>query len=111
MAGGQGVPDPSSAASTIEVRLGEEFVIRLNSNETTGYTWKGNEQYDASFLEMTASSYRPINPQRPGSGGEQFYRFKPLQPGITRISLTYKRSWETTPSDKTAVFTVHISNP
>ncbi len=95
----------------IQAKVGTVFTIRLEANETTGYTWRGNEQFDRSYLELTGSPYQPAHPQRPGSGGEQRYHFKALKAGTTEIRLTYKRSWEATPSDKTVVFTVRISNP
>jgi inhibitor of cysteine peptidase len=101
----------SETIRTIQVKVGEGFTIRLEANETTGYTWRGNERFDRSYLELTGSPYQPAQPQRPGSGGEQLYHFKALKAGTTQIKLTYKRSWEATPSDKTVVFTVRTSNP
>jgi inhibitor of cysteine peptidase len=101
----------SETARDIQAKVGEGFTVRLEANETTGYTWRGNESFDRSYLELTGSSYHPDQPQRPGSGGEQVYHFKALKAGSTQIKLTYKRSWETTPSDKPVVFTVRISNP
>jgi inhibitor of cysteine peptidase len=82
--------------------VGVGFTIRLEANETTGYTWRGNERFDRSYLELTGSPYLPAQPQRPGSGGEQRYHFKALKAGSTQIEVTYKRSWEATPSDKTS---------
>ena len=101
----------SETTRNIRIKVGEVFTIRLEANETTGYTWRGNERFDRSYLELTGSPYSPDQPQRPGSGGEQLYTFRALQPGATRITLTYKRSWEATPSDKTVVFSVRIANP
>jgi predicted secreted protein len=101
----------SETAREIQAKVGEGFTIRLEANETTGYTWRGNERFDRSYLELTGTLYQPDQPQRPGSGGEQIYHFKALKAGGTQIKLTYKRSWETTSSDKTVGFTVRISNP
>ena len=109
--GATGNTDYSEKTRTIQSKVGEGFTIRLEANETTGYTWRGNERFDPAYLGLTGSPYQPAQPQRPGSGGEQRYHFKALKAGSTQIKLTYKRSWETTPSDKTVVFTVRISNP
>ena len=109
--GEKGSAQYSETTRDIQSKVGEGFTIRLEANETTGYTWRGNESFDHTFLELTGSPYQPVQPQRPGSGGEQRFHFKALKAGSTRITLTYKRSWETTPSDKTVVFSVRISNP
>ena len=101
----------SEKGPDIQAKVGEVFTLRLEANETTGYTWRGNERFDRSYLELTDSLYQPTQSQRPGSGGEQHYHFMAVKAGITEIRLTYKRSWETTPSDKTVVFIVRISNP
>ena len=101
----------SEMTRDIQTKVGEVFTIRLKANETTGYTWQGNESFDRSYLELTESSYHPDQPERTGSGGEQRYTFKALQTGTSRINLTYKRSWEVTPSDQTVTFFVRISNP
>jgi inhibitor of cysteine peptidase len=111
LSGEKGGTQYSETTRDFQFKVGEGFTIRLEANETTGYTWRGNERFDRSYLELTGSPYLPAQPQRPGSGGEQRYHFKALKPGSTQIEVTYKRSWEVTSSDKTVVFTVRISNP
>jgi inhibitor of cysteine peptidase len=111
LSGEKGNSQYSESAREIQARVGEGFTLRLEANETTGYSWRGNESFDRAYLELTGSLYHPDQPQRPGSGGEQRYTFKALQAGTTRIKLIYKRSWEATSSDKTMVFSVRISNP
>jgi predicted secreted protein len=111
LSGEKGGAQYSETNRDIQVKVGEVFTIRLTANETTGYTWRENENFDRSYLKLTGSSYHPDQPQRAGSGGEQRYTFKALQTGATRIKLTYKRSWEVTPSDQTVTFFVRISNP
>lgn len=101
----------SEPLRNLQAKTGEIFTIRLEANETTGYSWRGNERYDTTCLALIENSYQPETPSRPGSGGVQQYRFRALRAGTTEIRLTYKRSWETTAHDKTLVFTVRISNP
>jgi len=111
LSGEKGGAQYSETNRDIQVKVGEVFTIRLKANETTGYTWRGNEIFDRSYLELIGSPYHPDQTQRTGSGGEQIYTFKALQTGATRIKLTYKRSWEVTPSDQPVTFFVRISNP
>jgi predicted secreted protein len=110
LSGEKGGAQYSETNRDIQIKVGEVFTIRLKANETTGYTWRENENFDRSYLKLTGSSYHPDQPQKAGSGGEQRYTFKALQIGDTLIKLTYKRSWEVTPSDQTVTFFVRISN-
>jgi predicted secreted protein len=44
-----------------------------------------------------------------GAGGTEFFRFKTLKSGETKITFTYYRPWETpTDQDQTRIFTVDI---
>jgi len=98
----------NETATDIKVKVGEQFEIDLAANVTTGYTWDGNEVYDKTMLELVKKEYITSGQQRPGAGGTQMYMFKALKAGDTQIKMTYKRSWETTDSDKTIIFKVSI---
>jgi len=93
----------------IEIRVRQEFVIALDSNITTGYSWQVS--YDQYMLELVEKTYEQNpNPQGlSGVGGVEYFRFKALNIGETEITFVYKRSWEDpTPQDKTKVFIVRI---
>jgi hypothetical protein len=45
---------------TIEIKVGQRFIIALDENPTTGYTWQ--EEFDDSFLELVENK------------GEGFYK-------------------------------------
>ncbi len=94
--------------TSIQCSAGEQFEIMLTSNPTTGYTWDKNEVYDKAYLEMVKSNYIAPQTDRVGAGGTQQYIFKALKAGSTTIKMTYKRSWESTASDKTITFDVTI---
>jgi inhibitor of cysteine peptidase len=98
----------SNPSQTILASVGEQFEINLDANETTGYSWKGNEVYSKEYLQLVSSQYVPGSSDRVGAGGTQVYLFKALKAGSTQIALTYKRSWEKTESDKTLTFNVTI---
>jgi len=102
------VKEFTDSSKPIQVTVGEQFEISLESNPTTGYTWEKNEVYDKAMIELVKSEYRASRPQMAGSGGGQLYVFKALKAGDTQIKMTYKRSWETTDYDKTVIFTVTI---
>jgi len=54
-------------AQTIEVKVGQEFIIALDENPTTGYAWQ--EEFDDSFLivKHTLTESYPRTYKRPDS--------------------------------------------
>ena len=96
LAGCGGVKTYVDAEKTITVSVGQEFIIALDSNPTTGYDWE--ESYDDSMLSLDEeeSRYEPDEKAKGlvGAGGTQYFRFKVLKAGNTEITLVYKRSWE-----------------
>jgi inhibitor of cysteine peptidase len=85
--------DPSQ---TIEVTVGEEFVISLQSNATTGYSWQLASPLDEDTVQLVASEYipEPGAEEREGAGGVEEWTFEAAGKGSTVISLKYVRSWE-----------------
>jgi predicted secreted protein len=74
----------------IKVGVDESFVISLESNPSTGYSWM-EPQYNHEFLSLTSSQYIPPKIIVCGAPGVQKYTFKALQPGETSIMFQYKR--------------------
>lgn len=91
----------------ISARVGEEFVISLPANPTTGYSW--NVDYDYDLLSLSSSEYVASPTRALGAKGTSVYIFAPLQPGKTTIYFVYKRSWENIVAD-TKSFAVKISS-
>ena len=91
----------------INIDVGQEFVIALGSNQTTGYSWQ--ESYDETMLELVQQSYEEEAEEGlVGAGGIEYFRFKGLKAGETNITLTYEQPWEGGGIDQTKVFTVNI---
>ena len=91
----------------INIDVGQEFVIALGSNQTTGYSWQ--ESYDETMLELVKWNYEEETEEGlVGAGGIEYFRFKALKAGETQITLTYEQSWEGGGIDQTKVFTVNI---
>ena len=98
--------DPSAA---IEVGVGENFVLVLDSNATTGYKWQMAQSLNENIVKFVASEYRgPENPI-PGAGGREYLTFTATGPGQAAIMLDYLRPWETgTPPARTLTFHVTV---
>jgi inhibitor of cysteine peptidase len=93
---------------TINIGVNQEFVIALGSNPTTGYSWQ--ESYDQSALELVEKTYKPAKEAKEGvvgAGGVEYFRFKALKTERTKITLVYKRPWETEILEQ-KVFTLNI---
>lgn len=103
---GQGV-----APDTIQARAGEEFVIVLDANATTGYEWQIASPIDEKVIRLIGSKYVPDNTGLVGSGGKSSWTFKALQAGRAKIDFKYVRSWEKgIPPAKEASYMVNIEN-
>jgi len=97
--------DPGQA---ISIGVNQEFVIALDSNPTTGYSWQ--ESHDAAILELVGTTYEPGKEAEQGlvgAGGVEYFRFKALKTGETEVTMLYKRPWEAEVLDQ-KVFTVNI---
>ena len=98
----------TDSGRAISIGVGQEFVIALGSNPTTGYGWQ--ESYDEAVLELVEKTYKPGEKAKQGvvgAGGVEYFRFKALKTGKTEITLVYKRPWGEKAVDQ-KVFTVTI---
>jgi predicted secreted protein len=107
--GGNGDPDShSDPSSTIRVKNGDEFVISLESNPTTGYSWE--ESSDSSMVSLVNVDYQQDEAEEGmvGVGGKEFFTYRALQSGETKIEMVYGQHWDGGEVDAPQVFTVII---
>jgi inhibitor of cysteine peptidase len=104
---GGSVKTYSDVGDTIEAAVNGEFVISLDSNPTTGYSWKAS--YEESEFELISDEYEQYETEQmmTGVGGTQYLRFKALKAGNFEITLDYQRSWEGEPAER-MVFSVEV---
>lgn len=78
--------------TTITVSRGDEIVVRLDENPTTGYRWRvhGSE----GGVVAAGDSFALAPNARFGTGGERTFRFRADQPGAARVELTRLQPWE-----------------
>lgn len=78
----------------ITVNAGIEFIIKLESNITTGFKWDLSNVPDPGIIQKISSEYiNPVN-QMPGTGSYELWKFKAIKKGNTDIKMKYFRSWE-----------------
>lgn len=88
----------------ISVRVGEDFVVALAANPTTGYEWEPH--FDDAQLELLERRLASAGPAI-GSGGTERLRFRALGPGDGELRMIYRRPWEASPAQE-LVFQLHI---
>ncbi|HOO78625.1 MAG TPA: protease inhibitor I42 family protein [bacterium] len=105
------VPTAADSPGTIRVRPGETFVIKLDSNITTGFQWSMPEPPDPGVVDFLEKDYIPSDTgKRAGGGGREEWKFRAAGTGETTIDLIYSRSWELgVPPARTAAYRVVVS--
>jgi inhibitor of cysteine peptidase len=110
VAGCVGVKTYTDSGQEINIGVGQEFIIALGSNPTTGYSWQAS--YDESMLELVGGEptyeAEETGDDVVGAGGTEFFRFLTLEAGETEITLVYAQHWEGGGVGETKVFTVVI---
>ena len=93
-----------SDGSTIKVDVGKAFVVKLESNPTTGYSWATvGSTGTVKFLD---SKYAPPSSSAAGAPGEQLLTFRATRPGSTKLNLRYRRPFAPNDNPKSLSFTV-----
>jgi predicted secreted protein len=82
---------------TVKAAVGEQIIVRLASNPTTGYQWRIGKLEPAHLKPIGESHYEPPDSHLVGAGGTEVFTFTTLKPGKTRLRLEYVRSWENKP--------------
>ena len=81
----------ADADRTVMLRVQQDLVVTLGSNPSTGYRWEF-QMIPEGYLSLDSSTYEPVGPQIPGSGGKQTFRFTALRSGRTTLDFTSRRS-------------------
>ena len=102
--------DDSHSGEEVNVDAGNLLIVTLESNPTTGFTWRLAEITDEAVLEQVSQNFEPPGAGAPvGAGGKEVWTFKALEKGESTISMEYQRPWEEdTPPAKTFVLTVMV---
>lgn len=87
-------------AGTVEAGVGDEVVIRLPENATTGYVWT----VTVTGLELVDDEMVPPGADKGvGAAGERLVRVRAVAPGRGEVVLRLGRAWEQTPVEERRV--------
>jgi predicted secreted protein len=81
----------SAQDGEVRVGLGDDVVLRLPENATTGYRWHVESLQGG--LEVAASDYAPPGGPLPGAGGTRELRLRPTEAGQGRLELVLRQPW------------------
>lgn len=80
---------------TITVHPGDQVVINLAENPTTGFQWAYDPVDNALLaLDSSASGYTPSPGGAIGGGGKHVWTFDAKGPGTVHLQFKLWRSWE-----------------
>jgi predicted secreted protein len=81
----------SDAGAEHSVDVGQELVVRLPENRTTGFRWHLALPDDGVVLDE--DRFDVDTSGRPGAGGVRIFRLRATTPGPHRLGATLRRSW------------------
>lgn len=102
---------PMSGTQPIPIVVGQKsrFNITLESNPTTGYSWRLAKPLDANILKNTGSIYNEPKSDLVGVPGNEIWTFQPANKGTTTFTMEYVRPWEKDAEPaKTQVFKITV---
>jgi inhibitor of cysteine peptidase len=110
-------PDLDDSTAPIATRVGERFVVGLQSNPTTGFRWQADTPSLGGIVQVVDTTYYPVPPSQPGApplagaGGKECLTFEATASGTTTLMLTYRRPFEpaTVAPAKTKQLTVNVA--
>jgi inhibitor of cysteine peptidase len=79
----------------VTVSVGDDVVIRLPENATTGYVWTVHAVGDG--LELVEDTMVPPGVVAPGADGERLVRVRATAPTRADVVLRLARPWEAEP--------------
>jgi predicted secreted protein len=98
--------DPSIPIVT---KVGNDFLIVLQGNRTTGYTWVASVRGGAVVNEGNAYRANAHAPGIVGSGGEEIFLFDAAHRGSATIVFRYVQPWIKNPvAGQTSTFKVTV---
>ena len=103
-------PAADNCGSTLTVKNGHEFTVRLEALASAGYIWTA-ETYNSALLDHSGNS--EILGNKDGLDGGvslQVLHFRAKAPGIDTIHFSYKRPWKKDQAPvKTCIINVTIT--
>ena len=83
------------SGTSVALTSGQDLVVRLPSNPSTGYRWIYVEPKDAVLRVDGPSSFETQSAGGAvGAGGTEVWKLAPFKPGQQQLRFEYRRPWE-----------------
>jgi inhibitor of cysteine peptidase len=83
------------SGTSVALASGQDLVVRLPSNPSTGYRWIYVEPKDAVLRVDGPSSFEAQSAGGAvGAGGTEIWKLAPFKPGQQQLRFEYRRPWE-----------------
>jgi inhibitor of cysteine peptidase len=92
--------------SQVNLRPGQNLIVELAANPTTGYEWALAADPDAAVLKVLGHEYKAPASSRVGAGGTDTWRFQAAGSGQVTLKLVYRRPWDE--QDMASDFSVNV---
>lgn len=87
--------EKASECTPLKLHQGQELVLILPSNPTTGFRWEMRRAAGSVLRSLGPEVYsNPEDAGLVGSGGESTWRFRVVAAGEDKLELAYRRPWE-----------------
>jgi predicted secreted protein len=103
-----GTPTFTNPNRPIEVKVNQEFEVRLAANASTGYSWRVGQTVPALAKQLDARYIAPKT-GRVGAGGTAVIRFKATTHGTGGLGLAYVGPGTNAPIGRTVTFRLTVS--
>lgn len=88
------------------VAVGDDVVLRLEENRTTGFRWNLDLPDGVALVD---DGFEAPSPGRPGQGGVHRFRLRATGPGEYRVAAGLRRSWGGGDPQRTMEFPLRVS--
>jgi inhibitor of cysteine peptidase len=82
-----------NSGQSIDINTGQQLVISLEGNPTTGYTWEVGSMDEAVLKQIGEPEFKSSSGAL-GAGGVMILQFQAISEGDTALTLVYHRPWE-----------------
>ena len=89
--------DQAQAGHSVDLRVGQELVVRLAGNPSSGFRWRLIDVLETAPLQTAGPPVLETgatSTAMPGASGTEVWRFRAGQPGPQTLRFEYRRVWE-----------------